>query len=199
MSDVLPYKRKEVIGACTLYLADCRNVLPTLGKVDAVVTSPPYWEQRAYKLGSSFDWRAVVCGAIPASPDSQVFVNLGVIHKDGEVFQYWDHLIVAMKQNGWRLFSWYVWDKGFGVPGDFGGRFAPAHEWVFHFNKSQPDLNKWVPTQERKASGTGTRNYDGTMSGISSPQLCGQKHKIPDSVIRPVSYTHLTLPTNREV
>jgi|SRR5271166_1835784 len=26
----------------TLYLGDCREVLPTLGKVDAVVTDPPY-------------------------------------------------------------------------------------------------------------------------------------------------------------
>lgn len=33
---------KEVIGDCTLYRADCREVLPTLGKVDAVVTDPPY-------------------------------------------------------------------------------------------------------------------------------------------------------------
>lgn len=30
------------IGRATLYCADCRNVLPTLGKVDAVVTDPPY-------------------------------------------------------------------------------------------------------------------------------------------------------------
>jgi site-specific DNA-methyltransferase (adenine-specific) len=34
--------RVEVIGAATLYLGDCRDVLPTLGKVDAVVTDPPY-------------------------------------------------------------------------------------------------------------------------------------------------------------
>ena len=34
--------RREVIGACELYLGDCREVLPTLGKVDAVVTDPPY-------------------------------------------------------------------------------------------------------------------------------------------------------------
>ena len=32
----------EHIGDCTLYLGDCREILPTLGKVDAVVTSPPY-------------------------------------------------------------------------------------------------------------------------------------------------------------
>ena len=34
--------RIEVIGAATLYLGDCRDVLPTIGEVDAVVTDPPY-------------------------------------------------------------------------------------------------------------------------------------------------------------
>ncbi len=29
-------------GRVTLYLGDCRDILPTLGKVDAVVTDPPY-------------------------------------------------------------------------------------------------------------------------------------------------------------
>lgn len=34
--------RVEHIGDATLYLGDCRDVLPTLGPVDAVVTDPPY-------------------------------------------------------------------------------------------------------------------------------------------------------------
>lgn len=34
--------RVEKIGLATLYLGDCREILPTLGKVDAVVTDPPY-------------------------------------------------------------------------------------------------------------------------------------------------------------
>lgn len=34
--------RKEIIGNCTLYLGDCRDILTTLGKVDACVTDPPY-------------------------------------------------------------------------------------------------------------------------------------------------------------
>lgn len=34
--------RVEHIGEATLYLGDCREILPTLGKVDAVVTDPPY-------------------------------------------------------------------------------------------------------------------------------------------------------------
>jgi site-specific DNA-methyltransferase (adenine-specific) len=34
--------RKEVIGMATLYLGDCLEVMPTLPKVDAVITDPPY-------------------------------------------------------------------------------------------------------------------------------------------------------------
>jgi len=34
--------RVETIGKAELYLGDCREILPTLPKVDAVVTDPPY-------------------------------------------------------------------------------------------------------------------------------------------------------------
>lgn len=34
--------RTEVIGAATLYLGDCREIVPTLGGVDVVITDPPY-------------------------------------------------------------------------------------------------------------------------------------------------------------
>lgn len=34
--------RTEIIGDATLIFGDCREILPTLGKVDAVVTDPPY-------------------------------------------------------------------------------------------------------------------------------------------------------------
>jgi len=33
---------KVTIGPHAMYLGDCRDILPTLGKVDAVVTDPPY-------------------------------------------------------------------------------------------------------------------------------------------------------------
>ena len=50
-------KRTEIIGDATLYLGDCREILPMLGKVDAVVTDPPYGigeaggEKNRYKPG----------------------------------------------------------------------------------------------------------------------------------------------------
>ena len=36
------YKRKEIIGDCTLYLGDCMDVMQGLDRFDAVVTDPPY-------------------------------------------------------------------------------------------------------------------------------------------------------------
>ena len=41
----MTYKRKEVIGGQTLYLGDCMEVMAGLGKVDAVVTDPPFSER----------------------------------------------------------------------------------------------------------------------------------------------------------
>jgi site-specific DNA-methyltransferase (adenine-specific) len=47
----MTYKRKEVIGNATLYLGDCLEILPTLDKVDTVITDPPYpdWLADEYK------------------------------------------------------------------------------------------------------------------------------------------------------
>ena len=44
----------------TLYLGDCREILPTLGKVDAVVTDPPYPDWLATELRYSADAVAIL-------------------------------------------------------------------------------------------------------------------------------------------
>lgn len=46
--------RVETIGDCTLYLGDCREVLPTLPRVDAVVTDPPYGISHSGNRGASW-------------------------------------------------------------------------------------------------------------------------------------------------
>ncbi len=42
---------KVVIGNAELYLGDCMDVFPTLGKVDAVITDPPYGTGTSKKSG----------------------------------------------------------------------------------------------------------------------------------------------------
>ena len=61
--------RKEIIGDATLYLGDCLEILPTLPKVDAVVTDPPYfkvkdeaWDRQWKKPEQFIAWLRVVLG-----------------------------------------------------------------------------------------------------------------------------------------
>ncbi len=48
--------RVEVIGRAVLVQADCRDVLPVLPKVDAVVTDPPYGIASVWKGGLGHGW-----------------------------------------------------------------------------------------------------------------------------------------------
>lgn len=158
-------------------------------QADLCFTSPPYGQQRDYTAGIA-DWDALmqgVFGILPVRDGAQVLVNLGLIHRDAEWVSYWDSWIEWMRSAGWRRFGWYVWDQGPGLPGDWNGRLAPSHEFVFHFNREAERARKTKekdPRNVRVKSGTGMRREDGTMSGVSSPLAGLQKNKIPDSVIR---------------
>ena len=93
-----------------------------------------------------------------------------------------------MDKNGWPLFGWYVWDKGFGMPGNWNGRLAPAHEFIFHFSKGgNKQANKWVdknPKYIKEGSGKAFRQKDGSTKPATSPRASMQTTKIADSVIR---------------
>jgi DNA modification methylase len=180
-----------IIGDATLYCGDCRTILPSLTNLDAVVTSPPYGQQRQYKL-QEFDWTQTVCGALSRVPslDAQILVNLGLIHREGRVVRYWDALIGEMENNGWRLFGWYTWDQLSGMAGDWNGRLAPSFEFVFHFNRVAREVNKTKPTVTVGKQHSGNiRKVDGTSKAKSHDGRPVQPTKIPDSVIRVVRET----------
>lgn len=108
-----PWKRKEVIGDCTLYLGDCLDILPTLGKVDAIVTDPPYGiavntatvssgrhNGTGFGLSGSSDFAPVQGDNQPF--DARLFLNFKqVILWGGNHFSH--HL-----QGGPK---WLIWDK----------------------------------------------------------------------------------------
>jgi len=160
-------------------------------QADLCFTSPPYGQQRDYKSGGISDWDALMQGVfsiLPVKHDAQVLVNLGMIHRDGEWMPYWDGWVEWMRSAGWRRFGWYVWDQGPGLPGDWNGRLAPSHEFIFHFNRVAERARKTKAKKpesiEYNDHGNGMRRKDGKMSGVSSPHLSLQSHKIPDSVVR---------------
>lgn len=101
--------RTETIGNCTMYLGDCAEIVPTLGRFDAVLTDPPYGiNENSKKVASrgklaapkdygDFDW--------DKKPPSQEFID--ILRKVSE------HQIIF----GGNYFQlpptscWLVWDK----------------------------------------------------------------------------------------
>ena len=106
MSD--PWKRKEVIGDCTLYLGSNEDILPAVS-VDAVVTDPPYGINAAKKgtIGTSKNAKVKDYGASdwdsqPASSEQISLIRACSQHQiifGGNYF----HLPPSP--------CWLVWDK----------------------------------------------------------------------------------------
>lgn len=192
-------KRGELwrLGKHYLLVDDCtkpENVTRLLQgkKIDLVVTSPPYSDQREYGLGS-FNWHSLMCGSFEqmianAATDCHILINLGLSHKDRKVDMYWQKWLEHCSNLKWPLFAWYVWDQGSGLPGEWGGRLAPSHEFVFHFNQKRKYPNKWIETleesQKPRIHKKALRNPDNSVDTVNSPDKFGQLYKIPDSVIR---------------
>lgn len=176
--------------------ADCVASLFAGGRAGLLFTSPPYAQQRDYDVAKDLvaNWDALMQGVFFHAkefiePDGQLLVNLGLVHRDNEWTPYWNEWIEWMREQGWKRFGWYVWDQGFGLPGNWNGRLAPSHEFVFHFNRQAKHPVKWV---EKKPQNIKPRNHgestmrskDGKTKVFSNPGASGQKTKVPDSVIR---------------
>jgi site-specific DNA-methyltransferase (adenine-specific) len=125
--------RVEKIGDATLYCGDCLEILPTLGKVDAVVTDPPY-NFSTTSSGTKFDfisdainaayWFAAVLRAERALFDP----------RGGMIWQFlnWKTLTTVQKaaaDAGLKIDSLLVWDKCWIGPGGNVG-LRPSYELV---------------------------------------------------------------------
>ncbi len=158
-------------------------------------TSPPYANLRDYHIGD-FNWLEMMTGVWDAliehaSRRTHIVVNLGPVHRDRKVDFYWMPWLEHAAAGGWPLFGMYVWDKGEGLPGDWQGRPAPSHEFLFHFNLECDSANKWIDCLEEtrkhgreKNIAKRFRQKDGSLAPATSPDRFGQSTKIPDSVFR---------------
>lgn len=179
-----------VIGSHRLLCGDSTDAKDVARLMDGdqaglCFTSPPYAQQRDYGAKIE-DWDGLMRGAfatLPMADEGQVLVNLGLVHKDGEWWPYWDRWIEWMRGQGWRRFGWYVWDQGSGLQGDWNGRLAPSFEFIFHFNRSpvRPEKIRECKTAGRINRNAGLRNADGSREKVTTVV---QTHAIGDSVIR---------------
>jgi DNA modification methylase len=128
--------RVETIGDATLYLGDCMDILPTLPKVDAVITDPPYGintkSDGSGKLSpwgdlcNSAFWYAAWINAARArlTPRGCLWTCLN-----------WRSLVTFQKAAcdiSWPIESLMVWDKQWIGPGGQRG-LRPSYELVALF------------------------------------------------------------------
>jgi hypothetical protein len=141
----MTYARKEQIGDATLYLGDCLEILPTLPKVDAVITDPPY-DERTHSRA-----RSLKCGGSDIPID---FAPLGEFVHLEPMFaasRGWVLAFCALEQLGAyqsacgaeRWMRAAVWDRPDGTPQISGDRPGQGAEGiaVMHSRASKPTWN----------------------------------------------------------
>lgn len=141
--------RVETIGRATLYLGDCRDILPTLPRVDAIVMDPPYSSggfQEAGKSGGSIGSRSDEVIALDnlSSRGFQRLMRevLANVRGTDEAYVFtdwkmWTYTSDALEDAGFRVRNMLVWDKmqmGMGLP------WRNQHELIA-FGKKLPAKN----------------------------------------------------------
>jgi hypothetical protein len=100
-----PMTRKETLAeGVDLYLGDCREILPTLGKVDAVVTDPPYGLGAKW-AGGKIAWPLHHKNGMGWDEDTEAFV-LQLPGLAGDCVIWGGHLYSLPPISGWL-----IWDK----------------------------------------------------------------------------------------
>jgi DNA modification methylase len=128
--------RVEVIGDATLYLGDCMEILPTLPKVDAVITDPPYGiNTKSDGSGKLSPWGDLCNSAFwYAAWISEARRRL---EDYGSLWTClnWRSLVTFQKAAcdiSWPIESLMVWDKQWIGPGGTRG-LRPSYEMVALF------------------------------------------------------------------
>ena len=103
--------RVKVIGDATLYLGDCREILPGLGKVDAVVTDPPYgigYVRGTARTGLHRGPGANKHAGVGVIGDGEDFDPLAVLNCSANVLLWGaDHFYPRLPDKG----RWLAWNK----------------------------------------------------------------------------------------
>ncbi len=134
----------------TLYQGDCRDILPTLGKFDAVVTDPPY--------GMAFqsNYRSNKHLAIANDSDIECLkwsVSIEALHSK-YVFCRWDNIVDVERPK-----SCITWVKNNWSMGDLKHEHARQTEIALFYPGSEHFFPKMRPTDVIKAPRTSNENH----------------------------------------
>ena len=167
-----------VIGNATLYLGDSREILPTLGKVDAVITSPPYDNLRRYEGKELPD----LFGVITAIADRLAVGGVCMWNVADQVIDgsesgtSFRHALHAM-ESGLRLHDTMIYCKEAVTFPDV-NRYHPAFEYMFVFSKGAPKCFNGIRDWANKWRGSPMHGTDRQQDG-STTKTHGHGNLIP--------------------
>lgn len=152
---------KIEIGNATLYLGDCMDILPTLDKVDAVITDPPYGINENYKKVASreqlakpkdyghFDWdkepasKEVIDMAIAISKNQAIFGGNYFHLPPSSCWLVWDKLNTGDFAD--CELAWTNWPKAVRrIQWRWNGMIRQGNEDRFHPTQKPLQVMKWV-------------------------------------------------------
>jgi site-specific DNA-methyltransferase (adenine-specific) len=172
-------RREDLAEGVTLYCGDCREVLPTLDRVDAVVTSPPYDGIRDY--GEYFK-PLDCCEIIRCFP--RILADGGVVvwnvadqtingSESGTSFR---HALEAINV-GMRLHDTMIYCKE-GVTFPDANRYHPAFEYMFVFSNGTPKHFNGIKDWKNKWAGSKMHGTDRLKDG-STKRISGHGRDVP--------------------
>ena len=120
------------IGRATLYLGDCRDILPTLGKVDAVVTDPPFGVGNFVQTAGNI--RGVAVEWNDQTPAPEVFEMIRVSSRHRIIWGA--NFFNCFEPNGGAI----IWDKAQPMPNFSKAEIASCT----HFKKTEIVRIPWT-------------------------------------------------------
>ena len=147
----MTHRVEQLSEDVTLYLGDCRDILPTLGKVDAVVTDPPYGidygKAGGFKASHGWgNWRENVAWD-RERPSKDVFDAILLTSADQIIWggnYFTDYLPPSMQ--------WLIWDKaqrGFSLA-DFEMAWSSQHKAARIFQYGRGNEKGFAPKSKEK-------------------------------------------------
>ena len=157
------------IGRATLYLGDCRDILPTLGKVDAVVTSPPYDNLREYEGQEPLDCLPVITLIADCLADGGVCMwNVADATINGsETGTSFRQALHAMDV-GLSLHDTMIYLKE-NVNFPESNRYFSGFEYMFVFSKGRPKTFNPIKDRRNKWAGSAMHGTERQPDGSTKP------------------------------
>lgn len=169
--------RTETIGNATLYLGDCREILPELPRTFAIVSDPPYGI--AYKKGSGGKGKHTVRNTEAITGDAEPFDPAPLLDFSDVILWGANHYAARLPHG-----RWIAWDKLAGLE-SFDSFSDVEFAWQKGRGKDRIFSHMWKGICKASEKGIGKERYHPTQKPIALMEFCIRQLTSPQAIADP--------------